>query len=205
MAFVCGLRAGQDRVILGDRGRSMIVAAGRLIVGCWLGFVAAAAACKGGDAGTDSAEATSAASTSTSAMSTSSTGSTGGSTSTTGAPPTTLMEGGENGPPCPSGEVTPAELPIGAVGEPYVATITHGVAGDVGEVALLGMLPPGVEQSPGEGAINLSGTPTMAGAFPLSVSSSTWDGGTCLPEKDYVLVIADSGASTGSSTGMTGG
>jgi hypothetical protein len=45
----------------------------------------------------------------------------------------------------------------------------------------------------------------MAGEFPLSVSSSTGDGGTCLPEKDYLLVIADGAASTSGSTGTTGG
>ncbi len=188
----------------------MVAIAGTQIVGCWLGLiVASTGACKGGDAGTDSAETTSAASTSTSSTSTASTGSTGGSTSTTGVLPTgtnnTLTEAGENGPPCPQTEIMPAMLPIGTVDEPYMATVIHGVPSDVGEVVLIGMMPPGVEQSAGNGVINLTGTPTMAGEFPLTVSSSTGDGGTCLPEKDYLLVIADGAASTSGSTGTTGG
>lgn len=97
----------------------------------------------------------------------------------------------DNGPKCPPGEITPDELPMGTVGEPYAVTIDHGVPASAGDAELTGPLPPGLEAMAGPGVIELSGTPTMSGTFPLAVLSLTNDGGTCLPEKDYTLVIEE--------------
>jgi hypothetical protein len=187
----------------------MVGTTGRRMVWGWLSVVAVlAGACKSGDAGTGTSTTTSDASTGTSE--TASTTSSTGSTSTTGMLPTgtsnAITEAGENGPPCPPGEVTPDTLASGVVGEPYMATITHGLSG-TGDASVLGMLPPGIEAIYGGDTIDLTGTPTMAGEFPITILSSTADGGVCLPEKDYVLVIEEGGATggTGSSTGATGG
>lgn len=187
-----------------------MVTDGRMVWGWFCVVVVLAGACKTGDAGTDTSTTTSDASTGTSstASSTSSSTSSTGTTTTTGMLPTSngITEAGENGPPCPRGEITPAELASGVVGEPYMATITHGIS-QAGEAFVDGMLPPGVEAIYGENTIDLTGTPTMAGEFPITIISSTLDGGTCLPDKDYVLVIEEGGSTTGTgtSTGTTGG
>lgn len=183
---------------------------GRMVWGWFCVIAVLAGACKSGDAGTDTSTTTSDASTGTSgtASTTSSTTSSTGTTTTTGMLPTTnlLTEAGENGPPCPPGEITPDTLASGVVGEPYMATITHGLS-RTGEAVVVGMLPPGVEAIYGGDTIDLTGTPTMAGEFPITIQSNTGDGGTCLPEKDYVLVIEEGGSTTGTgtSTGTTGG
>lgn len=173
-------------------------------LGCWL-VLASATAC-GGDGGPSGSTNTGGESGSTTG-STSSAGSTGvTATSATGGSTTTGSDtpaGGENGPGCPPGEVTPDTLPMGTVGEPYTVTITHNVPASTGEVTLLGMLPPGLAETPGNGEIVVAGTPTATGEFPLSVISSTNDGGTCLPEKEYMLVITDGAVTTGDA--MTGG
>lgn len=189
----------------------MIVAKEKRRMGCWLSVVVAlAGACKSGDVGTDTGTGTTTGDASAGTSGTSSGTSSTGAASTTGMLPTgtsnAITEAGENGPPCPRGEITPDALANGVVGEPYMATITHGIS-QAGTAFVDGMLPPGVEAIDGANTIELTGTLTVAGEFPITIVSYTGDGGTCLPDKDYVLVIEEGAATTGtgSSTGTTGG
>jgi hypothetical protein len=80
--------------------------------------------------------------------------------------------------------IHPPRLPHGTVGEAYSVTITAtGGLGAPYEISLVaGDLPPGLTF--GDGAV-ISGTPTEAGRFPITVSVDD------PVEKDYVIVIED--------------
>jgi hypothetical protein len=80
--------------------------------------------------------------------------------------------------------VIPASLPSGAVGEPYLAAVD--MSNSLGPVAsfLSGPLPAGLTFSDG----TISGTPTAAGSYPVSVEVHDANG--CAASLDYLLAIA---------------
>ncbi len=84
---------------------------------------------------------------------------------------------------CPTITVNPATIPAGATGAAYSQTFTQ--TGGVGTVTfnLTGTLPTGLSFA----GATLSGTPTQAGSFPITVTAT--DAGNCTGSRAYTLVI----------------
>jgi Putative Ig domain len=86
---------------------------------------------------------------------------------------------------CPiSQALAPGSLPAGAIGVDY--SITFALQNSLGPAAffLTGALPPGLTFSEG----TISGTPTAAGNFPVTVQVQDANG--CAVSRDYVLAVA---------------
>ncbi len=85
---------------------------------------------------------------------------------------------------CPTITVNPSTLPAGTTGVPYSQTFTQ--TGGAGAVTfnLTGTLPTGLSFA----GATLSGTPTQAGSFPITVTAT--DAGNCTGSRGYTLVIS---------------
>jgi hypothetical protein len=86
---------------------------------------------------------------------------------------------------CPLITVNPAQLTAGTVGTAYTQTFTQNGGAGALTFSLTGPLPAGLTFT--AGSATLTGTPTQAGSFPLTVSVS--DGNACPGSRNYSLVI----------------
>jgi hypothetical protein len=84
--------------------------------------------------------------------------------------------------------VNPATLPGGEVGIPYSQAFTQTSGTPPITWSLTGTLPTGLSLNPGTGV--LSGTPTQAGSFPITVVATDLNG--CPGTRDYTLVVIPS-------------
>jgi uncharacterized repeat protein (TIGR01451 family) len=86
---------------------------------------------------------------------------------------------------CPTIVLSPATLPTGTIGGPYPATtFTAAPAGAYSFAITSGTLPAGLTLTSGG---LLSGTPTQAGSFPITVTAT--DANLCTGSRSYTLVI----------------
>ncbi len=93
---------------------------------------------------------------------------------------------------CPAINITPASLAAGTQWFPYSQTITG--AGGTGAITLTqsGSLPAGLSWSGGAGTATISGTPTVAGSFPITVTGT--DPLLCTASINYTITVNACGA-----------